>query len=96
MKTFCPYCGKENTEHMNARDETGHVGYASSQQYITPEPGDVSICIRCGQYAVFTDNGTLREPTDDEAREFARDHDMQVMRAIWERTCKTNSPPTTH
>ncbi|WP_448167699.1 hypothetical protein [Burkholderia ambifaria] len=96
LKTFCPYCGKMNEEHMNASDKSGHLGYTAANQFIVPEEGDVSICIGCGQFAVFTHDGALRKPNDDEVEVFSQDPDLQVMKAIWERTCKTNSPPTTH
>jgi hypothetical protein len=38
-----------------------------------PEPGDVSVCIRCGHLAVFGDDMQLRQLNDAEIREWAGD-----------------------
>ncbi|RBB38887.1 hypothetical protein DPV79_16025 [Burkholderia reimsis] len=70
MLTTCPFCGKRNDDHTGVR---GHI---------VPEDGDVSICIGCGQLAVF-DHDALRAPTDDESDEFARDAGIQKYLAVW-------------
>jgi hypothetical protein len=52
----CPYCGTLNDA---ASDPFGRA---------TPQPGDTSMCIDCGEFSVFTDAMTLRALT---APEFA-------------------------
>ena len=57
--TTCPGCGVEHDAlAIINTDEPGQ-----------PEPGDVSLCIHCGEPSVFDDNLNLREPTKAE-----RDH----------------------
>lgn len=43
---------------------------AGSSDDVPPRPGDISLCIRCGCAAVFTEKG-LRKPTGEEILEFA-------------------------
>jgi hypothetical protein len=38
----------------------------ASEPNIVPEPGDTTLCIGCGAVNVFTDDLTLRAPTDEE------------------------------
>ena len=35
----------------------------------SPQEGDFSICIACGEPAIFTADGSLRQPTKEEAAE---------------------------
>lgn len=56
----CRKCGRRND-------------CASGTDGARPTPGDVSICIQCGEVSLFTDAFDLREPTPEEADEIARD-----------------------
>lgn len=38
-----------------------------------PKAGDVSICLSCGELAVFTKDLTLRPPTEEESKRFNSD-----------------------
>lgn len=71
----CPFCGRMNELATPTGDAT------------VPHDGAVSLCIKCGEWAVFqgTDTLTLRKPTDDEYTDFAKDKHMIKARAIWVR-----------
>ena len=74
---YCPYCEK----HFNR-----HTGLTGSDD---PEVGDVSMCIACGSFSMFTmKNGEygLRRPTKKESKEIAADKDCQRLHRIWEET----------
>jgi len=42
-----------------------------------PRPGDVGICIGCGQVMVFTGHGHVKAPSSQEQAELARDPDLR-------------------
>lgn len=42
-----------------------------------PKPGDVSVCLNCGQLLVYHDGTLLRQATADEIR------DLMQQRALW-------------
>lgn len=72
----CPACGQIN-------DMATSVGADAK-----PEPGDATICIRCGHIAVFADDLALRNPSDEEIVRFAGDERLlavQRARAMVER-----------
>lgn len=72
MKTTCPHCDRLNTQHSALEPDA------------KPDPGDVSLCWKCGGLAIFTENG-VRKPTDDEEAEFSTDPDIKQFRyAIYE------------
>lgn len=66
--TICPFCGRNNP----LVSETG-PGDA------WPNEGDVSICWRCGEVAIFdlAHDGGLRRPNLAEEAEIAADDDIQ-------------------
>lgn len=41
-----------------------------------PLPGDVSLCFNCGHLQIFSDNLSLRDPTDEEIYDLAGDPEM--------------------
>jgi hypothetical protein len=41
-----------------------------------PEPGDISICMRCRSINIFADDGGLRLPTGKEMHDIAGDPDL--------------------
>ena len=48
-----------------------------------PQAGDATVCIRCGHLMIFTDDGTLREPTAVERVEMMQDQTVKdVLAAI--------------
>jgi len=54
LKTTCPYCDQANHLHGVVDGEDG------------PEPGNLSICWTCGGPAIFDDDLSLRQATDEE------------------------------
>lgn len=72
----CPFCGKDNPL---ADTVTG--------AHSTPQPGDLSLCIGCGEWAVFTENG-VRKPNADDYAYIASDGVCQRARAAWILTMK--------
>lgn len=42
-----------------------------------PMPGDVSVCIRCGELNIFDAEMRLRAPMDDQKAEFMADPDVR-------------------
>jgi hypothetical protein len=51
----------------------------------TPKAGDVSLCMKCGHVAIFTEALTLREPTEEEGAEIRRIPFVQeAQQGIWE------------
>lgn len=38
-----------------------------------PEPGNITICFKCGHIMVFADDLSMRAPTDEEMRDIAGD-----------------------
>jgi hypothetical protein len=49
----------------------------------TPKPGDVTLCLFCGEWCVFDVHLMLRKPTDDELVEIGLDPDFRVARQAW-------------
>jgi len=72
----CPGCG----EILNGASFVGEGADAS------PNPGDITVCIGCGEIIAFADDLTLRGLTDEEMIEIAADPDIlaiQRARAAW-------------
>ena len=67
----CPYCGKKISAASNAIDEG------------EPKVGDVTICLYCGEVAMFDADLHLREPTADETIAIARDGRTDQLRKMW-------------
>jgi hypothetical protein len=68
----CPWCGHS---HELATSIHGDA---------VPEPGDITLCMSCGEWSIFSDSaGTLRKPTDAEFSEIGTDKNMQAMRRAW-------------
>lgn len=70
--TFCPFCG----EFANCQS---HVG----QTLAVPENGDISVCVHCGEAAIFdfTLPANVRQPTEEEQNEINKSADMKLARA---------------
>ena len=70
---ICPYCGHQT-------DLTTPV----SDSWSIPSEGDVSMCIHCGEFAVFTERAEeLRLPTPSEASEMLLHPDAARAREAW-------------
>lgn len=57
LKHECPECHYE-------MDRAAGIGHDTP----SPQPGNGSICLNCGNFAVFGDDLSLRAPTADELR----------------------------
>jgi hypothetical protein len=70
--TDCPHCGTRNEMASGLSGDEA------------PVPGDVTLCIGCGHWSVFNEDGTLRKASKDELREYGHSHHMTaVWRAWW-------------
>lgn len=71
----CPFCGKLQDKVTSATP--GHKE--------APTAGDLTICIVCGEFAIFADDSgeTLRAPTDAEYDQIASDPVARKMRIVW-------------
>ena len=78
IATICPFCREPMPLATGIRDDNGPA----------PKDGDFSICIDCGEVAIFelALPGKMRPPTDAEAKELALDFDVQMARAAWRET----------
>jgi hypothetical protein len=68
----CPYCGKEN-------DMAELAQHAEST---APVDGDISLCIGCGEPAIFNDDLSVRKPTAKEYADIMKEVHVQKARAI--------------
>jgi len=73
LRNHCPHC-----DHATDRVTAVDAGRG-------PEGGDLSICVACGEWAVFADDLMLRKPTDDEFIEIGQDATCRRARAAWVR-----------
>ena len=48
-----------------------------------PGPGDITLCIYCGEWNIFTRRGRLRKPTDDEQVEIVANLIARKLRVAW-------------
>lgn len=73
---ICPFC------HYRCDAATPVEG-----DFDEPKDGDLSICIKCGEWVVFADDVTsVRKPTDDEYLEIGSDRFYGTIRVAWEQT----------
>ena len=57
MKTKCPYCNYQATEHETLDDKNN------------PEKDDISFCIDCGEVSVFKDKGLIKVDVESFCKE---------------------------
>ena len=69
--TTCPTCEAKHDLVSGMTDED------------TPDPGSLSLCIRCGVWAIFDEDLSLRKPTNEEAIEISADPYVQQCHAAW-------------
>ena len=68
----CPWCSQT---HELATSIDGDA---------VPEAGDITLCVRCGEWSIFSDTPpVLRKPTDAEFLEIGTNEMMRRMRAAW-------------
>jgi hypothetical protein len=82
----CPFCG---AQHVMAGDvEPGGR---------EPADGDATLCIKCGEIAVFAKAapGGARKPTIEELEAFGQDDNIQGLRRAWKKTMELEAagPP---
>lgn len=61
----CPYCGALSNNHSPAFGE-----------HISPQVGDISVCVHCLHHSILDKNGTLRVPTEEEQLEILSDEEV--------------------
>jgi len=87
--TCCPFCGYK-AEAASCVTDNGKK----------PNDGDISMCFRCGEWAVFASfvDGGLRKPNSKEYDYIASDEKMAFIRKAWldlkeKREAKAKAPP---
>jgi hypothetical protein len=63
--TTCPYCGRENDSHASTDDPNSK-----------PSEGDVSICYKCRNIGIFTEEG-VRKASPEEDTEIRSHQNIQ-------------------
>jgi len=76
--TLCPFCFYE---HNRSSAITSGQGPA-----VEPimRPGDVTMCIACGEFSVMGISEMLRKPTRTEARDLNKDGAVRHLRGAWQ------------
>lgn len=86
--TVCPHCGHVCTDASELKNRGKK-----------PKEGDLSMCIRCGQYSVFVARakGGLRKPSKWETNEIIKDEEVIKMIGMWamSRVLLAEEPATT-
>jgi hypothetical protein len=68
---YCAWCGKLNDRHESTTNPKAHM-----------HKGDISLCISCGEWNVFTGR-RLRIPTDVDLEEIASNPLCRRVREAW-------------
>jgi hypothetical protein len=71
--TTCPWCRETFDMASN-----GEIDMRKS-----PTPSDATLCIKCGEWSVFTRRLKLRKPTDAEFAEIAASKQHRDLRLAW-------------
>ena len=66
----CPWCGHE-------LDRASIIG--PQEEASSPEAGDLSVCIDCGNWLVFAENLDLRKCTTEDLKEFDAESVMRMV-----------------
>jgi hypothetical protein len=77
---ICPHCGRYNEAYSGVTTPAG------------PKPGDVSMCIGCGNWAIFEDDG-MRKPNEEEREWLAEEDTCIKVREAWEQTIAEHGRP---
>lgn len=70
----CPWCGKPKHLASTLTDGKGPP----------PVPGDIALCISCGNWAIFDPQLQMRKPSKRERAELRKDPDVQDAARRWE------------
>ena len=75
--SHCPWCGK----HFDAATCVGE----DAAKNPLPENGDLSLCIACGEWAVFERKakGGQRKPNKEEYNYIIENNDTRLLRETW-------------
>jgi hypothetical protein len=78
LTAICPFC---HAEH----DRSGAIVEKKAKITVEPKmkPGDASLCIDCGQFAIMAEDGMLRRPTGRERRALQRNPIVTATREAW-------------
>ena len=68
----CPHCGTVLNAATAAEESGG-----------SPSPGDVTLCVECGEWCLFDDELKLKKPSDDILVEIGSDPVLRQMRMSW-------------
>jgi hypothetical protein len=71
LETICPNCAAVH-ECVDNVDEDG-----------PPGPGDVTMCLECGHWAVFGEGMVLREPDVQEQKQLMADNNVVAASLAW-------------
>ena len=84
--TICPHCDYHHdlVSHITPTKD-GRKGVVGKGGGAIPDKGDVTICIRCGNWCIFdfTRHGGLRPPTAAERKHIETDPLCQKLLATW-------------
>lgn len=72
MRT-CPHC---KLQHHAAAS-------INKEDYVAPQPGDLGLCVDCGEWMIIGQNYRARKPTDEEYIEIGSNPDCQRARWAW-------------
>jgi hypothetical protein len=68
----CPWCGTQLTAATDPKDESN-----------APSPNNAALCLQCGEWCMFTEDLTLRKPTDEEFEMIVANETGRDIRAAW-------------
>lgn len=77
LSNICPHC-KYLADSASEAKPGAKIGR------FVPKSGDLALCIRCGEWAIYTGDG-LRMPTDDEFFHIGMSDDCKHARLAWTR-----------
>ena len=77
--TLCPFCGQEHEVSTEARPSQ-----KSSAPEATMRPGDITLCIYCGELSVMGTDDMLRKPNFYETVEMMTNPEIVALRRAWE------------
>lgn len=75
VRTKCPHCGTVNPMATEV--------YGAREGQEAPEPGDVTLCIACGRWAIFDAKMRLHKPTREQMSDLARSFNLPAIHEAW-------------
>ena len=93
--TICPHCDfhHELASHVTPAEDR-RKGAIGKRGKAIPRKGDVTICIRCGNWCIFdfTRRGGLRPPTAAERKHIETDPLCQKLLKAWQEVSAKHGP----